>query len=641
MLLGLVMVILAACTRRRDAGPLSPEEALGTFTLRDEFRIELFASEPLVVDPVEVAFDERGRAYVAEMLDYPDDPAPGQAPRSLVRLVEDRDGDGRADAATVFADRLLQVTSVLPWDGGVIVTAAPDILYLKDTDGDGKADIRRVLFTGFTTRVSSEGRVTNLRFGVDNWIYVANNGGEGKITSPEHPEVAPVSVLGADFRFRLDRGRFEAESGTTQFGNALDVWGNRFITNNSIHVRHVVLPRRYLGRNLFLPSVEAVHDISDHGSRIFQKSEPQYWRKARTAMRQRRYEELELKRNEAVSGSFTGGAGGNIYLGDTFPAGYYGNLFTGDVACNLVHRDVLEPKGVTFVAHRAADETDREFLTSTDPWFRPCNTTTGPDGNLYIVDIYREVIEGPEFIPEELRKDLNLYGGNDRGRIYRIVPRNASAQPFRFDLARLTSMELADLLGHRNAWQRLTAQRLLLQRQDRSVVPHLREIALQGASEEARVHALYALEGLSALDAALVARSLNDPSAGVREHSLRLAEAFPELAKDIAGKVADPAPRVVFQAVFSAGEFPGPASTAALASVAGRQASDRWFRAAVLSSKAGSSTELAGALPADFLAQTGPGKGEFCRGTVDRSRRAARYHGGGGAAEVGQGSSGG
>src|SRR5688572_5653395 len=230
-LLFALCLLLSGCSRRQGSGPLSPEEALKSFRLNEDFRIELFAAEPHVLDPVEIVFDEDGRAFSAEMLDLPDDPPPGKPPRGQVRLLEDTDNDGRIDRSTVFADQLLQVTSMLPWKGGLIVCAAPDILYLKDTNGDGKADERRVLFTGFAL-VIPESRVTNLRFGIDNWIYVSNGGQKGMITFSERPQAPPVSVLGADFRFRLDRGLFEAESGPTQFGQAMNDWGHRLITEN-------------------------------------------------------------------------------------------------------------------------------------------------------------------------------------------------------------------------------------------------------------------------------------------------------------------------------------------------------------------------------------------------------------------------
>ena len=151
-----------------------------------------------------MAFDENGKIYVAEMMDYPEDPPPGQPARSRIRLLEDTNGDGKIDRATVFADHLLAVSGLMPWKGGLIVTSAPDILYLKDTNGDGKADLRTVLYTGFS-KVNQEARITNPRLGVDNWIYCSNDGQEGSIKSPKHPKWPPLSVGGADFRFRLDR----------------------------------------------------------------------------------------------------------------------------------------------------------------------------------------------------------------------------------------------------------------------------------------------------------------------------------------------------------------------------------------------------------------------------------------------------
>ena len=198
----------------------------------------------------------------------------------------------------------------------------------------------------------------------------------------------------------------------------MDDWGHRFLTQNTVHVRHVVMYRRYLERNPFLTSGRAVEDISDHGrpsAPIFQLTPPQYWREVRTRMRQRRFDELSVDRKEIASGYFTGASGGTIYSGDTFGEEFRGNLFTGDVAGNLVHRDLLRADGVTFTAQRAAEERDREFLASTDPWFRPCNFTTGPDGNLYMVDIYREFVETPASIPEELLEDMDMYSGNRRG----------------------------------------------------------------------------------------------------------------------------------------------------------------------------------------------------------------------------------
>ena len=560
--------------------------------IHPDFRVELFASEPDVLDPVEMAFDARGRVFVAEMLDLPYDPEPGQSPRSRIRLLEDSDGDGRLDRARIFADRLQQVTSVLPWKGGLLVTAAPDILYLKDTTGDGLADRREVLFTGFAL-VDPEARITNLRFGVDNWIYASNNGRTGEITFSRRPDAAPVSVQGADFRFRLDRNLFQPSSGPGQFGIAMDDWGNRFITSNTTHVRHVVFPWRYLRRNPYLVAGAPALDISDHGKplvRIFPLTQPQRWRRVRTRMRQQRYQDNKLDRVEHAGGYFSGAAGGTIYGGDLFPEAYRGNLFTGDVSANLVHRDLIRPDGVSFLASRPPGETDREFLASTDVWFRPCNFANGPDGALYMVDMYREFIETPESVPEALKKDIDFYSGDRMGRIYRIVPQTApprAATPVQ--MASQTSEGLAAHLAHPNIWWRLTAHRLLVERQDRSVVPRLAAMAAGHASPQARLHALNALEGLAALAATQLKPALEDAHPEVRVHAVRLSEAFPELAGRLARMVDDPSPRVRFQLALSLGEFSGPTVVRALARLARDHSANPWFRTAVLSSEAGSS----------------------------------------------------
>jgi putative membrane-bound dehydrogenase-like protein len=560
-----------------------------------DFRVELFASEPDVVDPVEMAFDARGRIFVAEMLDLPYDPEPGQPPRSRIRLLEDTDGDGRPDRSRIFADRLQQVTSVLPWKGGLLVTAAPDIIYLKDTTGDGRADKREVLFSGFAL-VDPEARITNLRFGMDNWIYASNNGRTGKISFSRRPDAPPVSVQGADFRFRLDRNLFEPSSGPGQFGIAMDDWGNRFITSNTTHVRHVVFPWRYLRRNPFLVAGKPALDISDHGKplvRIFPLTQPQRWRRVRTRMRRQRYEDNKLDRVEHAGGYFSGAAGGTIYGGDLFPEAYRGNLFTGDVSANLVHRDLIRPDGVSFLASRPPGESDREFLASTDVWFRPCNFANGPDGALYMLDMYREFIETPESVPEALKKDIDFYSGDRMGRIYRIVPRTAPPRAVTpVTLSGEASEELVAHLAHPNLWWRLTAHRLLVERQDRSVVPRLAAMAADHASPRARLHALNLLEGIGALEASNMQSALQDTHAEVRVHAIRLSEAFPELAGRLTRMVDDPSPRVRFQLALSLGEFSGPAVVRALARLARDHSGDSWFRLALLSSEAGSSSAM-------------------------------------------------
>ncbi len=587
------MLLLSGCGESTETGPLSPEESVASFQHPRDVRIEIFAAEPHVRDPVDLVFDEEGRAFVAEMLDYPYDPPAGQPPRSRIRVLEDRDGDGRVDHSVVFADGMLQLKGLALWDGGVIAAAAPDLLYFKDTDGDLRADERRVLFTGFEVG-QPQGRVSNLRYALDNWIYVSNDGHPGLVTSPDRPETGPVSVLGTDFRFRPGRGIFEAASGAARFGQTFDDWGNRFVTRTGTHVLHVLLPRRYLERNPYLAApAEIIRDVSDHDGRIYPRTPPEKWRELRTQVRQERSDEMGLGRTRRVQGYFTGATGGTVYSGDRLPPSYRGNLFTGGVAGNLVHRDLLAPSGIRFVAGRAPEERQREFLSSTDPWFRPVQFTTGWDGNLYLVDIYRKLVEDPESIPEPIKRDLDFYAGTDRGRIYRIVPAHEPGPaPAKPSLTGTGSQSLIRLLSHPNRWWRLTAQRLLVQRQEVSVAAGLKEILRRGESAKGRLHALNTLEGLSAVDSGVLAQALQDASPGVREHAVRMAEEFPELLPRLVGMTVREEPRVGFQLALSLGRFRGEAVTRALSRLALRHDLTPGFRAAILSSEAGSSPDL-------------------------------------------------
>jgi len=400
----ILLTVLCGCTRRNpEERALTPRDSLQAIHLSDDFHAELFAAEPDVMSPADMAFDENGKIYVAEMLDYPVDPPPGKPARSRIRLLE-TDAAGKVVRATVFADNVRAVSGLMAWKGGLIVTSAPDILFMKDTDGDGKADVRKVLYTGFP-RVGQEYLVTNPRLSVDNWIYCSNDGSNGQITSPEHSEIPAVLVRGTDFRFDPISDKAEPASGPAQFGSTIDDFGNRFITENTTHIRHVVLPMQYLSRAPLLEVHGEAQDISDHGrpsAQMYPLTAPQEWRKERTRLRQQRYNENKLNITEQVGGWFTAASGGTLYNGDAWPEEYLGSVFTGDVSGNLIHRDVILPDGPTFRAHRAKDNV--EFLASTDVWFRPCNLADGPDGNLYVMDFYRQVIEGPAFIPEEIRK---------------------------------------------------------------------------------------------------------------------------------------------------------------------------------------------------------------------------------------------
>lgn len=593
LLLVLVTVLGASCSEPRYPGPLSPEASMETFQLRDGFKIEIFATEPHVLDPVEMIFDEQGNIFVVEMPDYPYKPEPGEG-KGRIKLLRDTDGDGRIDESIVFADSLSEATSIMPWKGGLLVTTAPHILYLKDTNGDFQADTQEVLFSGFFEH-NSEAQITNLRFGVDNWIYAANHGQAGEVTFSRKPEAPALSMQGADFRFRLDREAFEQETGPAQFGHAMNDWGHRFMTQNTLHIRQAVIPWRYTHRHDHMPSTNAVFNVSDHELEMFQQTPPPYWRAERTRRRNEQYQAQKLDRVEYAEDHFTGASGGTVYDGDAFPEEYYGNIFTAEVAGNLIHRDVLRPseESPVYVASRGGGETDREFLASTDPWFRPTNFTVGPDGYLYVLDMYRQHIETPVSIPDDLKEDMDFLNGMQHGRIYRIVP--DSAHTTEKAVANLRDMEadaLVKLLAHPNRWWRLQAQRLLLERQDMSVKPTVETMLDSHEDPRARLHALYVLEGLNALNAAHVRQAMQDDHPGVREHGMILSERFEELLPQLIESTADSSIRVALQATLSLGAFEGREVTAALANVVEQYGEDPWFRIAVLSSEAGASLDL-------------------------------------------------
>jgi putative membrane-bound dehydrogenase-like protein len=592
-LLILPLIFGVSCKKERYADALTPEQAIEDFQIRDGFKVELYASEPHVLDPVEMVFDENGDAYVVEMPDYPYMPDSGKG-EGRIRFLRDTDDDGQVDESSIFADKLLDATSILPWKGGLIVTAAPHIIYLKDTNGDYKADTKEVLFSGFF-QDNSEAQITSLRFGVDNWIYAANNGQAGEVNYTRVKSDTPLSMRGADFRFRLDRDQFELESGRGQFGHDLNDWGHRFYTQNTIHIQQSVIPYRYLNRHPYLPSKTATKNISDHDLIMHQLTPPPYWRAERTRRRNERYQEQNLDRVEHAEDHFTGSSGGTIYSGDAFPEEYYGNVFTGDVAGNLVHRDVLKPlnDSPTFVAMRDEEENGQEFLASNDSWFRPASLAVGPDGYLYVIDMYRQHIETPISIPEDLQTDMDFYNGMQHGRIYRIVPENKeSTEKVAVNLKDAESSEYVQLLSHPNRWWRLNAQRLLLERQDKSVVPEVQKLYRESEDPRVRLHALYVLEGLNSLTSGSVKKAMTDPHPGVREHGMILSERFSELLPQLLKAIDDPSARVAFQATLSLGQFSDEKVTASLANVVNQYGEDQWFRTAVLSSEAGSSVNL-------------------------------------------------
>jgi putative membrane-bound dehydrogenase-like protein len=594
----LLPFVAVADTPGFSAGePKSPREELATFRVLKGFRVELVAAEPDVVDPVAIAFDERGRLYAAEMRGYPNaGVGTGDVHTGRVKLLEDRDGDGYYEHSTMFAEGLRFPTSVMPWRGGVLVGVAPDVTFYEDADGDGRSDRRRTLYTGFGLD-NIQQLVNSLQFGLDNWVHACagNNGGTVRTAEADRPAVA---LRGRGVRFRPDEpGSLEPTSGGGQFGLTADAFGRWFTATNSQHLRHIVLPDQYLRRNPWLAVSAVTHDIPDHGAacQVFRVSPFEPWRVERTRRRKEGSDARRFPGTELVPGGYaTSACSPLVYTADLFPPTYRGDVFVCDPANNLIHRDRLVPNGATFVARRADEGC--EFLASTDNWFRPVNLTVGPDGALYVVDFYREAIETPLSLPDDIKARLNLHS-RGRGRIWRVVPEGA-AKWQRPDLHSASAEALVRHLGGGNSWARYTAQRLLFERQDRGARPALEKLAVEGRTPEGRTHALWALRGLGVLSEEVIAPALRDPHPGVREQAARLAEdrlaTSPPLRAAVLKLVDDAKEldRLGFQIALSLGEAKGPDTMDALAKLARRFGGDPWMQTAVLSSAGSTAGDL-------------------------------------------------
>ncbi|MBC8352154.1 MAG: c-type cytochrome [Planctomycetes bacterium] len=567
--------------------PKEPTASLESIELHKDFRIALVAAEPLVRDPVAIDFDSSGRIYVVELPPYNGYAIEGFKANGSIRLLEDTDDDGTCDKSTIYLDDLKYPTAIACWDGGLFVGDSPDLLYVKDTDGDGKADSRKVVFTGFGSDKAGEAHLNSIRWGFDNRFHLSTNLSGGDIRVADDPNAAAVSVRGRGFIFDpRDLTKFELTSGGGQHGMSMDNWGNKFVCSNSVPAQMLMYDDRYVARNPSLEAPAAAVDIAPEGkfTKLYRISPPEPWRALRTNLR-KTGKFRGSDEGGTPFGFFTGATGITIFRGDAWPEEYRGNLIVGDVANNLIYRATLEQQGVGLVARRA-DE-NREFVASRDIWTRPVQFANAPDGTLYVLDIYRGLIEGAAFLPPEFLKVIDPVSGNDRGRIYRIEHTSFKRRSTP-KLRQLATAELVALLDHPNGWHRDTASRLLYERQDRASIGLLEKVAQNGTRAEARMMALYSLAGLEALGEATLLVALSDPAPLVRAHALRLAERLastsPALVARMCGMTEDEDTRVRYQLAFSLGAANGAERNAALSKIVIRDGDDRWFRLAALSS---------------------------------------------------------
>jgi putative membrane-bound dehydrogenase-like protein len=590
-----------------------PNAALQTFQVRKGFHLELVAAEPDIASPVALSFDENGRMFVVEMVDYSE--RRGEVPHlGRIRMLEDLDGDGVYEKSTIFATNLPWPTALFCYNGGVFVAATPDILYLKDTNGDGKADVQEKVFTGFAAgvdRINVQELLNTFVWGLDNRIHGATSGEGGLIRSVRHPDARAIDLHGRDFAIDPRSPTLTSEAGGGQHGLSFDDIGRRFTCNNSDNIRLFMYDDSYGTRNPFYSMPAPLVSIAADGpaAEVYRISPDEPWRVLRTRWRVGGLVPGPIEGGGRPSGYFTAATGVTIYRGNAYPEEFQGNAFVADCAGNLIHRKVLIPEGVEIRAQRAADEQKAEFAASRDTWFRPVQFANAPDGTLYVIDMYREIIEHPWSLPESIKKLLDLNSGDNRGRIYRIAP-DGFKPPRPPQLGKASTAELVGTLENRNGWHRDTAARLLYERQDPGAVPLLAHLFTNSHFALGRLHALYALQGLGALTDEQVLKGLDDREAAVRKHAVKLSEPFlhraslsPQIVTKLQGMAEDASIQVRYQLAFTMGEVSGPPKITALAALARRDVESPWTSAAILSSLARGAGEVFGQLS---------GNGAFC-----------------------------
>lgn len=605
--------------------PLSPEESVKHFRVPQGFRLELIAAEPVIREPSGVCWDEQGRLFVTELHGYnlegqfdvdtlnksgQLDKIPRRVPASdeakkaaeagtfgTVKLLLDRDHDGRYEAAEIWADDLPPCYGACPARGGIIVCCAPDIVFLADRDNDGRPEVRETLFTGLPSGLLERG-VNNPQWGPEHWIYFGRGNKAATVTGPHLK--APVQLPQTDFRIRADGTAIEPiVGGTHTIGFAFTGLGDRFVTTTRTPALWVVpLSWQSLQRNPFVPNGSLELDAAGY-QMAFPASRPHPWRVHRST--DPGFNTLYTDRygiEESVpNGYFTSACSPLVYQ-DAAMAPLQGMILTCEPAQNMVHRAQIVREGSRLVVKRLPVEERSEFLTSTDSWFHPIAMSHAPDGAIILTDFYREIIEDYSAVPRFLQQIYGVVNGQDRGRLWRLSHVDAPAAP-PADMSRLTNMQLAREVLSPYYWRRETARRLLTETLSEDVAPEIARLLPKAPNPQAYYNALETLGQLDAVSLEVLAAGITHAQPEIRRLSIQLAERRPgneELLRELLTH-SDDEPLVRLQFASSLGAFPSTEAARGLVDLARKYGDELYLATAILSA----STDRSGVMLKELL----------------------------------------